>query len=387
MTEGTGYVIDPNGDARRALHDVVAAQGPQALSDPAIMERVCRDRLAGLPGESALIGSAVRADVPARLREQIPRLGNYGAIRSVATTLAGTHELDNAAAVWVVREYARAMGLIAPGPIGPGPAMGPGGPGPAMGPGGPGPAMGPSGPGMPPPQAGGRPPGRHPDRSRLLNRNTLGVAAAIALVAGYLGVAAVAHLSPFPATTVSATTSPPPSTGTSSGTSTSAGPGDSASASASASPTSDYDILLTKIPSVVQSQGSCLLTGTAVGATAVSQCQNLTGLGATTIIYYLFPSPSALATGFSKLLTANHFKNSHPCVTGTKFTDFITQCRSDFDNTTPRVAGSVAEYVNKENQPIVVSTDRLQNVMAVLVGTNPGDVLAYWKQLKWVVAG
>ncbi len=121
MTEGTGYVIDPNGDARRALHDVVAAQGPQALSDPAIMERVCRDRLAGLPGESALIGSAVRADVPARLREQIPRLGNYGAIRSVATTLAGTHELDNAAAVWVVREYARAMGLIAPGPIGPGP--------------------------------------------------------------------------------------------------------------------------------------------------------------------------------------------------------------------------------------------------------------------------
>ena len=72
MTEGTGYVIDPNGDARRALHDVVAAQGPQALSDPAIMERVCRDRLAGLPGESALIGSAVRADVPARLREQIP---------------------------------------------------------------------------------------------------------------------------------------------------------------------------------------------------------------------------------------------------------------------------------------------------------------------------
>ena len=141
------------------------------------------------------------------------------------------------------------------------------------------------------------------------------------------------------------------------------------------------------IPTDVQGQGSCLLTGTAVGATAVSQCQNLTGLGATTIIYYLFPSPSALATGFSKLLTANHFKNSHPCLTGTKFTEFLAQCQSDFDNTTPRVAGSVAEYANPENQPIIVSTDRLQNVMAVMVGTNPGDVLAYWKQLKWVVTG
>ena len=39
----------------------------------------------------------------------------------------------------------------------------------------------------------------------MLSRNTVGIAAAIALVAGYLGVAAVAHLSPFPAKTVAAT--------------------------------------------------------------------------------------------------------------------------------------------------------------------------------------
>jgi hypothetical protein len=381
VTEGTGYVIDPNGDARRVLHEVVAGYGPQALSDPAIMERVCRDRLAGLPGESALIGSAARADVPAMLQERIPRLGNYGAIQAVATALAGAHELDNAAAVWVVREYARAMGLIAPGHTGPGQAAGPGYPA------GPGQAAGPGGPGVPPPQAGGRPPGRHPEGSRLLNRNTLGVAAAIALVAGYLGVAAVAHLSPFPAKTVAATTSQPPSTGTNTGAGTSASPGESATASPDASPTSDYDILLTKIPSEVQSQGGCRLTGTQVGATAVSQCQSLTGLGATTIIYYLFPSPSALATGFSKFLTTQHFKNQRQCVTGTSFTDFLTDCRSDFNNTTPHVTGSVAEYANKENLPIMVSTDSRQNVMAVMVGTNPGDLLAYWKQLKWVVTG
>jgi hypothetical protein len=383
----------------------VAGYGPQALSDPAIMERVCRDRLAGLPGESALIGSAARANVPAMLRERIPRLGNYGAIQAVATALAGAHELDNAAAVWVVREYARAMGLIAPGHTGPGPAAGPGqaagsgqaagpgypaGSGQAAGPGypaGPGQAAGPGGPGVPPPQAGGRPPGRHPEGSRLLNRNTLGVAAAIALVAGYLGVAAVAHLSPFPAKTVAVTTSQSPSTGTNTGASTSASPGESATASPDASPTSDYDILLTKIPGEVQSQGSCRLTGTQVGATAVSQCQSLTGLGATTIIYYLFKSPSALATGFSGFLTKQKFSKTRECTTGRAFTDFLTECRSDFSNTRPPVTGSVAEYANPDNLPIIVSTDSRQNVMAVMVGTNAGDLLGYWKQMKWVVTG
>ena len=66
------------------------------------------------------------------LRERMPRLGNYGAIQSVATTLAGARELDNAASVWVVREYARAMGRIAPGHAGPGP--GPAAPGMPAGP-------------------------------------------------------------------------------------------------------------------------------------------------------------------------------------------------------------------------------------------------------------
>lgn len=350
MTEGNGHVIDPNGDARRALHEVVARYGPQALSDPAVMERVCRDRLAGLPGESALIGSAARTDVPAMLRDQIPRLGNYGAIQAVATHLAQAHDLDNAAAVWVVREYARAMGLIAPGP-----------------------AM--------PPQAGGPPPGRHSEGSRLLSRNTLGVAAAIALVAGYLGVAAMAHLSPFPARTVAATTSQSPGTGASA----SASRSEPATASSAASPASDYDTLLTKIPGAVQSQGSCTNVGTLVGATAVSQCSALTGLGATTIIYYLFRSPSALASGFTEFLTKQKFSKIRECTTGSAFTDFLAECRSDFRNTNPRVAGSVAEYANKENNPIIVSTASQQNVMAVLVGRNAGDLLTYWKQLKWVV--
>ena len=34
---------------------------------------------------------------------------------------------------------------------------------------------------------------------------------------------------------------------------------------------------------------------------------------------------------------------------------------------------------------IIVSTDNNQHVMAVLVGTNAGELLAYWNQQEWLV--
>jgi hypothetical protein len=217
----------------------------------------------------------------------------------------------------------------------------------------------------------------------VFNRNTLGVAAAIALVAGYLGVAAVAHLSPFPAKTVAATSSQPPSTGRS----TSPSPNGSPDASPEASPTSDYQILLTKIPSAVRGQNNCRNIGTQVGATAVSQCSGLHGLATGTVfVYYLFPSPAAVATGFSNFLKTEKFHKGRECTTNTKFTDFLTECESDFISTTPNVKGSIAEYTNTSNQPIIVSSASRQNVMAVMVGTNDGDLLAYWKRLTWVVS-
>ena len=253
MTEGTGHVIDPDGDARRALLEAVAEHGPEALSDATIMDNLCRNQLAALPGESILIVSAARADVPALLRDKIPELGNYGAIQSVAATLARASDLDNAASLWVVREFARALGMIAPGGTQPMPRIVPGTARP------PRPAAGDSAAGAQPqgmPGGGAPPPGapgsgcvsRRPQRSsrsRVLNRNTVGVAAAIALVAGYLGVAAAAHLSPFPAETVAATSSQSPSTrpstGPSTGPSTSTSPASSPDASPDVSPTSDYE--------------------------------------------------------------------------------------------------------------------------------------------------
>jgi hypothetical protein len=49
------------------------------------------------------------------------------------------------------------------------------------------------------------------------------------------------------------------------------------------------------------------------------------------------------------------------------------------------VTGKIAEYTNTSNQPIIVSSDSQQRVMAVMVGTNDGDLLTYWKQLAWIV--
>ena len=445
MTEGTGHVIDPAGDARRALQDAVTSHGPEVLSDATVMDHLCRTQLTALPGECILIVSAARANVPALLSDAIPQFGNYGAIQSVATTLAQASDLDGAASLWVVREFARALGLIAPGgtqsmprpapggtgaeapggavatgevgagaaatagmsagaggtgagsgggtgvPGGPelapgmaGPPPGMAGPPPGMA-GGPQPGMaaGPQ-PGMaggPQPGMGGGPAGRGSSGSKLFNRNTVGIAAAIALVAGYLGVAAVAHLSPFPAKAVAATSSQSASTGPS--TSPATTPATSPDASPDASPTSDYDVLLSKIPAAVQGRDNCHLAGTQCGATAVSQCSRL-NLPAGTIIYYLYRSPAALASGVSSLLSGNHFHKNRECTTGNDFTDFLVECQTDFHNQTPFMTGSIAEYSSTSNAPIIVSSDNQQNVMAVLIGTNPGELLSYWKQLTWI---
>jgi len=412
VTEGNGHVIDPAGEARQALQTVVAAHGTQALSNPVIMDEICRDRLGALPGEAILIGSATRSDVPARLRERIGREGTYGAIQSVATTLAQTHGLDPAACLWVVREFARALGFVASGGTQPtaragfGPVSGAGGltdQGDAMPPAGAAPPSWPAGgvpgggvpgggvPGGGVPGGGVPAAGRAPGRSSggwVPSRNVLGIAAAIALVAVYLGVAAAAHLSPFPAKTVASNTSQGQGNG---GNVSPVGSPDPAPDPApdpdpDPTPPSAFDTLLNMIPSSVQgSTNDCSNDGTAFGATAVAECTGLQGLAATNIIYYLFSDTSALSNGFSAFLTKSNFPASaQSCTTNNKFSDFITNCRDTYTSTSPATNGSVAEYIDKDNDPVIVSTDSRQLVMAVLIGTNDDDLLAYWQPLQWI---
>jgi hypothetical protein len=70
MTAGNGHIIDPDGQARRALQAAVAEHGPQVLSDPATLDGIGRDRLASLPGE--YITTPIRRW---RLRIKSPRPG------------------------------------------------------------------------------------------------------------------------------------------------------------------------------------------------------------------------------------------------------------------------------------------------------------------------
>ena len=144
--------------------------------------------------------------------------------------------------------------------------------------------------------------------------------------------------------------------------------------------------ILDVIPADIQQGGHCNNAGTAVGAAAVFQCAGLRG-AAGIVMYYLFASPQLLATGFSNLLNLASFHKNGDCMTNNQFTHFLINCRSDFTSVTPHMTGSIVEYTNTHNQPIIVSTDNQQKVMAVMVGTNDADLLNYWKQLNWVVTG
>ena len=76
---------------------------------------------------------------------------------------------------------------------------------------------------------------------------------------------------------------------------------------------SDYQILLSKIPNVVRSAGTCANFGTPVGAIAVSECSGLHGLAAGTIFYYLFSNSAALSNGFSTFLENEKFSRQSEC--------------------------------------------------------------------------
>ena len=144
-------------------------------------------------------------------------------------------------------------------------------------------------------------------------------------------------------------------------------------------------MLLSKIPASVQGHNNCQLTGSRYGASAVIQCSRLNSPAAGTINYHLYPSPAKLSSGMNAFLSKVGFHRQRECTTGSQFTDFLVECQSVFHNQSPSMSGSIAEYSSTSHDPIIVTSDNEQNVMAVMVGTNPGDLLAYWKQLNWIV--
>jgi hypothetical protein len=297
VTEGMGHVIDPAGVARSALQAAVAHYGPDVLWNADMLDGFCRDRLAGLPGEAVLISSAARSNVPGLLRRQVDTLGLNAAITRVAAVLSGAHSLNETACVWVVTEFARILGYPVPMrtqpmivaaeslavtqtmlPAGSGGAVGPH---PASGPAGPAVPTGPAGPPVPPQPPGSTVPVATPSGGPrpggiVVNRDALGVAAAIVLVTAYLGIAAAAHLSPFakaasnspvsPNGSSSGSTDPPPN-----GTASDPPPPDSVP-----DPAPDPDAALPNADPVGGPDGTCANPGTVT----VIRCVGVPGLAA-----------------------------------------------------------------------------------------------------------
>jgi hypothetical protein len=110
MTEGTGQAIDPSGEARNVIQSAVADYGARVLSNAAIMDGICEDRLPDWPREASLVSMAVRADVAAMLQQRAGGVGADTAVRLTAANLAESRSLDPAAAIWVASEFARALG-------------------------------------------------------------------------------------------------------------------------------------------------------------------------------------------------------------------------------------------------------------------------------------
>ena len=111
MTGGAGQAIDPGGEARGVLRSAVADYGARVLSNAAILEGICEDRLPDSPREASLVSIAARADVSAMLEQQAGGVGPDTAVRLTAAALAESRSIDPAAAIWVVGEFARALGF------------------------------------------------------------------------------------------------------------------------------------------------------------------------------------------------------------------------------------------------------------------------------------
>ena len=127
MAEGMGQAIDPSGEARSVLQSAVTDYGDRVLSNAAILDGICEDRLPEWPREASLVSIAARADVAAMLQQQAGGVGPDAAVRLTAAALADSRSIDPSAALWVVGEFARALGYqvsegLQPAPAAPSPA-------------------------------------------------------------------------------------------------------------------------------------------------------------------------------------------------------------------------------------------------------------------------
>ncbi len=140
--------------------------------------------------------------------------------------------------------------------------------------------------------------------------------------------------------------------------------------------------MLTLIPADIQSGNACSEVNPSLGAIVTVECTGVPGpVG--TLEYYSFATPSALDQGYSNLLNTASFQNSCVSSDGT-FQEFAPPCQSTYTSTSPVLAGTVSEYLDQDNDPVIASTEDQQLVICVMIGTNGSDLLTFWSNSDWI---
>jgi hypothetical protein len=104
--------LDVQGEAHEALGTAVASYGQRVLSDPHTLGNLVADLLPDLPRERSLLVTGAEAGVAAEMRQHVEdqRIDPDTAVQLVARSLSERRAIDTTAGLWVVSEYAQALG-------------------------------------------------------------------------------------------------------------------------------------------------------------------------------------------------------------------------------------------------------------------------------------
>jgi hypothetical protein len=200
----------------------------------------------------------------------------------------------------------------------------------------------------------------------------LAVVAAAALVGIYLGIAAVAHLTPWQDKAAP-----------------SASPGRTASAAASgpASAAQASQGLLGLIPAPVRA-GGCPGGKRLLGATEVRNCTGVPyGTGRAVVTYYLFADKAALEAAYGDFLTAAKVRRGGGnCA---DFRSFRAPCETAIRNAhvSPVMTGRAVEFTHQGFADIV-SSDEQRHLLLYATARDGQALLSWWLDPhRWLVTG
>jgi hypothetical protein len=227
---------------------------------------------------------------------------------------------------------------------------------------------------------------------RRPGRRALGAVAAAALVGGYLGVAAAAHLVPWEAQPAPSKGHPAAAAAAESTPAEQSTPADQSTPAEQSTPAGQStpapaQALWDLIPGAVQAAG-CPAVKVSLGAIAVRDCSRV-GYGTATadarVTYYLFAGNADLDRAYADFLIAAHVsQGAGNCA---NFRAYRPPCETGLANREPLMTGRAVEFTHQGFADLV-STDEQRHVLVYLTARDGPAMLKWWVYpARWIVAG